>query len=400
MEANYLAQSIRIGEKTAQNRIAVLPTESNDAENNGMPSERTRMRYRKLAEGGAGIVFSEAMTVDYNARARKNQLLASAETERGLAELVSGMRKANPDTLIVFQLDHAGSLADPSCSEPVAVYARCGSAARVLSDAEIDRIRERFAEGAVVAERAGADGIELKLSHGFFGNEFLHPANTREGRYGGDFENRIRFFRTLMEDMKSRITSKTFLYGARISAYEGITGGFGTGGKDEVVEDLSEPVKFAVTAERLGLTLLSVSAGNAAANLDILMPTSRFPEAAYRHFGWTKAIKKAVSIPMIGAGYSFLANGANSLHACSPEQKSFLYWAEKNIADGNTDIVGIGRQAIADPYFPKKILSGNASSVNYCTACSGCGILLVSYTHAGCVVHNEYYKDLFAKLKK
>ena len=76
------------------------------------------------------------------------------------------------------------------------------------------------------------------------GNEFLQPANNREGRYGGSFENRTRFFREVIEGIKQQVDDDDFLLGIRISAYEGVQGGFGTAGPGEIAEDLSEPVAF------------------------------------------------------------------------------------------------------------------------------------------------------------
>jgi len=62
--------------------------------------------------------------------------------------------------------------------------------------------------------------------------------------------------------------------------------------------------------------------------------------------------------------------------------------------------VGIGRQSLADPLFAKKILKGEDSQVNYCTACGGCSILLRSQVQVGCVVYSEYYKKILKEVQK
>ncbi len=127
--------------------------------------------------------------------------------------------------------------------------------------------------------------MDIKFAHGFFGNEFLQPAKTREGRYGGSFENRTLFFREIIEGIKQQADPNDFLLGIRISAYEGVPGGFGTSGPGKISEDLSEPIAFARLARQAGLHLISTSAGNAAGNLDILLPTDDSADAVYRHFG-------------------------------------------------------------------------------------------------------------------
>ena len=189
------------------------------------------------------------------------------------------------------------------------------------------------------------------------------------------------------------------MLGVRISAYEGVPGGFGTSGPGEIIEDLSEPIAFAKMAQEAGLQLISNSAGNAGGNLEILLPTDDSADAVYQHFGWTRTIKQAIDIPVIGAGYSYLRDGRNKLRGDNPAEKSFVYWAEKNLSENNVDLVGIARQAIADPQLPKKILNGDLKSVNWCTLCMDCGMLLGEQQEVGCTVYDSYYRELAKSIK-
>ena len=93
-------------------------------------------------------------------------------------------------------------------------------------------------------------------------------------------------------------------------------------------------------------------------------------EGVLRHFGWTRAIKQAVSIPVNGSGYSHLADGDNALHV------------------GNADLVGVGRQAIADPDFARKLLPGKAGEARWCTTCNQC---------IGCPLYEPEYRALLPK---
>ncbi len=399
MEVEYLSKPIKIGNKTAANRFVVLPSESNDGLDSGAPSERSVERYKKYVEGQAGIVCSESVLADIGGRARIHQLYLGDETVDGYARMIDELRKANPEVIFIIQVDHCGSLADPDFSDPVAIYPRESHTARLLTDGEIQQFRDKFIHAAVLAHKAGADGVDIKHAHGFFGNEFLQPANTREGRYGGSFENRTRFFREVIAGIKQQVDSDDFLLSVRISAYEGVAGGFGTSGPGEIIEDLSEPIAFARLAQEAGLHLISASAGSAGGNLEILLPTDGFPDGVFRHFGWTRTIKQSIDIPVIGAGYSYLRDGRNNLPGEEPAGKSFVHWAEKNLKDKNVDLVGIARQAIADPLLPKKILNGDLKSVNWCTMCMDCGMLLGEQQEVGCSVYNRYYKDLIAKIK-
>jgi 2,4-dienoyl-CoA reductase-like NADH-dependent reductase (Old Yellow Enzyme family) len=270
----------------------------------------------------------------------------------------------------------------------------------VLSEKEIEGIEDGFVQAASIAEQVGADGIDFKQCHGYFCSEILRPANTRPDRFGGTFENRTRFFRETAERIKKRIRNESFILGARFSIYEGVPGGFGTSGPSEVIEDLTEPLEFARLMENLGFHYINVSAGIPAITPEIVRATKGYPEGVYRHFGWAKAVKQAVRIPVIGSGYSYLGDGKNNLKESDPAKKSFLYWAEKNLEQGHCDLVGIGRQSLADPLFAQKVLKGKNSEIHYCIACGGCSVLLRAQAQTGCAIYFDKYKKLLKEVQK
>ena len=383
---SLLEASIRIGQRVAPNRIVNQPMEGNDADEQGNPTELTLERYRKLAEGGAGVIFVEALTISRESRARENQLVIHSKTAGGLGNLIREMRRINSASLILMQITHSGSQSQGGFSFPI------------LTEEEIVAIEDAFARAAVIAEEVGADGIDFKQCHGYLGGELLRPANLRPDLFGGSFETRTRFFRETAQKIKDAV-SDSFLLGSRFSAYEGIPGGFGTGGAEEVIEDLTEPLALAGAVEKAGFHYVNVTAGIPPVTPEIVRPTRSYPEGVYRHFGWAKAVKKAVKIPVIGSGYSYLRDGQNELKEADPVKKSFTYWANRNLSEGNCDLVGLGRQSFADPLFAQKILSGEASKINFCLACGGCSALLRAQAPTGCVVYFDFYKNLFRKLR-
>jgi 2,4-dienoyl-CoA reductase-like NADH-dependent reductase (Old Yellow Enzyme family) len=79
------------------------------------------------------------------------------------------------------------------------------------------------------------------------------------------------------------------------------------------------------------------------------------------------------------------------------EQSTLLYWAEKNLKDGNVDLVGIGRQAIADPEFAGKVVEGRVAEIKWCTTCGECTMLLGGNKRVGCTVYDKEYKALLKK---
>lgn len=400
MKLEMLSKPLPVGKKVAPNRIVNQPMECNDGDASGNPTELTLRRYRSLAEGGAGIIVVESLTLTYESRARKNQLKISEENAKGLERLVKEMKEVNEKSLVLFQLNHSGRISGAAFSKVVSLYPTGDPNIHLLSEEEIEEIGETFVKASVIAKQVGADGIDFKHCHGYLCGEMLRPANVRQDRFGGSFENRTRFFRETAERIKKAVGEENFLLGVRYSFYEGIPGGFGTSGFEEVAEDFFEPLRFAKLIEGLGMNYINVSAGIPAITPEIVRPTKNYPEGVYRHFGWAEAVKHLVKIPVIGSGYSYLRDGKNGLKEPDPSRKSFLYYTEKNLKDGNVDLVGIGRQSLADPLFAKKILSGDVDKVNFCTACGGCSILLRSQKQVGCTVYNKYYKGVLKETVK
>lgn len=400
MNPEILSSPIKIGNKIAPNRIVNQPMECNDGDASGNPTELTLRRYRNLAEGGAGIIVIESLTLTYESRARKNQLKISEENAKGLERLIKEMKEVNEKSLVLFQINHAGRISGAAFSKVVSLYPAGDPSIHLLTEEEIEEIGEKFVKASVIAKQVGADGIDFKHCHGYLCGEMLRPANIRQDRFGGTFENRTRFFRETTGKIKQAVGGDNFLIGVRYSFYEGIPGGFGTSGFEEVVEDFFEPLRFAKLVEELGMNYINVSAGIPAITPEIVRPTKNYPEGVYRHFGWAMAVKNLVNIPVIGSGYSYLRDGKNDLKESNSSKKSFFYYAEKNLKDGYVDLVGIGRQSLADPLFAKKILSGDVDKVNFCTACGGCSTLLRSQKEVGCTVYNKYYKGVLKETVK
>ena len=403
MDLNVLSNPMKIGNRTAPNRLVTQPMECNDADKNGNPSDLTRKRYRQLAEGRAGMIMVESLTISPRSRARRNQLVIEEKNRGPLADLVEEIKKINPESLVIFQINHSGIISG-SFSDVVSYYPTytptTDSTVRILTDDDIAEIQGQLVKAALIAHEAGADGVDFKNCHGYLGGQLLRPANTKNGRFGGSFENRTRFFRETAGMMKSAIKDDSFIFGTRISMYEGIRGGFGTAGPDEVTEDLREPLALCRLIEDAGFDFINVSGGIPVMTGEITRPTHNYPMGVYRQFGWAEAVRDAVKVPLIGSAYSYLRNGENRLSEDVPEKKSLLYWAAKNIQDGHVDMVGIGRQSLADPLFVRKALAGEIDRIDFCTVCNGCSTLLGSQARVGCAYYNKFYKEELRAARK
>lgn len=392
---------LQVGNRTAVNRIVYQPTETNNCSEKGEVSELTIETYRKRAEGRPGFLHIESVDVTPAYQARSNRMVITEENLEGYQRLVKTIKQTSAQTLVIFQLSHPGRLSDRRFAAPALVYRREGDDASIhmLTTEEVIEARDQFVEAAVLVHRSGADGIDFKQAHGFLADDFLHPANDRPDQYGGTFENRIRFFTEAYRMIRERVADPSFLIGTRISPFEGIAGGCGTASARGYMEDFTEMLEYVRHLEAIGVDFINVSAGYAAANLELLMPTDTYPEGVPRLFGWTRMISQAVSIPVIGSGYSYLKDGSNRLQGTDKESKSLLYMAEENLKAGFVDAVGIGRQVLADPLFALKVTTGREEEVKWCTTCGRCTALLGANKAIGCTVYDPFYEKLYANLR-
>jgi len=345
--------------------------EGNDGEPGGKVSERTLDRYRKLAAGNWGIIVVEALSITEESLARKNQLVINRENLEGYKLLVSEMKRIAPDTLVLFQVTHSGRKSGKAFSNPTALYDAAADE-HLLTTGEIAAIRDKLVQAVLLSEEAGADGADFKLCHGYLGSEMLRPANVRDDRWGGSFENRTRFLSESIPEIKDRLKNKAFILGSRISYYEGIRGGCGTRKADELVEELTEMDRIVSLMESFGLDYVNVSAGIPGVTSEITRPTAPSKCFYLHHIRYSKRAKVlASSMKVFGSAYTILQEGSMAL-------------AEENLERGYIDFAGWGRQSLADPAFPQKIKDG--SVVDYCKMCSGCSTLMVKQEPVNCVI--------------
>ncbi|MGH9495543.1 MAG: hypothetical protein ACRD3B_11140, partial [Candidatus Sulfotelmatobacter sp.] len=286
------------------NRIAVQPMEGWDGTPDGKPTEHTIRRWERFGRSGAKLIWGgEAVAVRHEGRANPNQLLASPQTKSHLAHLRDVLRRehisatgSDGGLVIGLQLTHSGRYCRPneqSRSEPRILYhhplldqrLKLPADYPLLTDGEIESIIEDFHRAAVMAWQLGFDFVDIKHCHGYLGHEFL-SAHTREGHYGGSFENRTRFLREVVQGIRS--LAPELHIGVRLSAIDTIPfhrdpaaagkssigvaetradllpyrWGFGVNPLNPVESDLTEPVHFLSLLEELGIVLVNITAGS------------------------------------------------------------------------------------------------------------------------------------------
>ena len=401
-EESILFQPVRVGTKTARNRIVFNAMECCDADKQGNPSELTFRRYRRCMEGNPGVIVIEAISVIDESRGRLNQLIGTRQNLKALTDFIAGLRSVNPDPLLLVQLTHSGELSSPEFSRRVCVKPLPGYGGDLLAEDEVEEIIDRFVESTRVAHDAGADGVDVKLCHGYLGSQFLRPYNDRDWKYGGSWENRTRFAYRIYERIAREINDPDFIVGSKISVWEGFPGGCGTAGPDTPVIDLTEPLDLARGLEQRGASFILQSAGSPSITLALTQPDRDIPDYAYLHMSFQAELRRVLEpeTVVMGSAYSVFRNGKNKFLGVERERSSFPYWAEKNIAGGVCDMVAVGRQSLADPLMPAKLEAGKPDQVDWCTLCDNCLEFLIRQEPVGCAVYQPEYTRRLQQIRK
>ncbi|KPL77341.1 2,4-dienoyl-CoA reductase [Ornatilinea apprima] len=398
-----LLQPIMIGNRKCENRFFAQPMECVDSDEEGNPTELTYRRYENLFKGHFAFIDLEAITVTNESRARKTQLEIMPRNVKALTRFVRSLKEINPNALFVFQLTHSGEISEPDFSRRVTVKPVYGLGGDLLSEEEVDKIIDQFAEAAKIVQDVGADGVDMKLCHGYLGSQILRPYNDRPWKYGGAWENRAQFAYDLYERIRKATNfDKDFLIGSKISMWEAFPGGFGSAGPDSPLMDMREPIDLIKGLEERGAQYFVESLGNVHCSMEFMEAGSEDPYLSYLHMYFSKLMKDNLKpeTVVVGSHFSSFRGKVNKLLSIEPEKSSMFAMGARCIEDGIVDMVGLGRQSFADPYTPLKLEEGREDEVKYCTQCLNCEELMIRQMPVGCVLYNKTYTELFREARK
>jgi 2,4-dienoyl-CoA reductase-like NADH-dependent reductase (Old Yellow Enzyme family) len=357
----------------APNRLVAQAMEINGAAPGGGVSDEIIERYRTLARGGWGVVFVEAISITEKHLARKNGLVLNKKNLDGFRRLTESFKKENDSSVLLFQVTHSGRQSG-AFSKKIKAYEDDDKDIPLISEEGLNEIHGQFVDAAHLAREAGADGVDIKSCHGYLLGELLRPKNRRPDRYGNSPENRARLASSIISSIRGEFDD--FICGARISLFEGIRGGCGTAGPDEVVEDFSDILDVISHLVSAGVHFLNISAGVPPLTPQITRPEKKCLFNLYHHFRYAKSVKERFSdVAVIGSAYSAGMGEAPAL-------------AEENLRRGYTDFVGFGRQTLADPLYPEKLLT-KPDAIHTCILCGGCSRLLGKMEAVHCITYDK-----------
>ena len=342
----YLFSPLRIGPVVVRNRIVFSAHLTNYAED-GLPTQQHADYYAARAAGGVGLIITEEHST-HPTDWPYEKLIHGFHRE-----VIPGYQKMTAaahayDVPIFAQLNHNGGQASSMFSR-LPVWAPSPvpdpmfrEVPKAVERHEIAEIVAGYGQVAGHCIEGGFDGVELQCSHSSIVRGFLSPAtNKRTDAYGGSLAARARILLEIVDAVREAIGPDHAL-GVRICGDELIEGG----------STLAEAVEVARMMEATGqVDYINTSIGVATATLFMIEASMTIPPG-YALF-IASAMRQAVRIPVIGVG-----------RIKDPVQ------AERALADGHCDLVGVVRGQIADPDFAAKARSGHATEIRTCLSCN------------------------------
>lgn len=382
MKSNYphIFEPLTVKNMTIKNRIVMMPMGTNYGEQNGEMSFLHLNYYEERAKGGVGLIIVENASVD-SPQGSNGTTQLRIDHDNYIPRLFKLCENVHRHgACIAVQINHAGASAISSRINMQPVSAsnipskEGGEIPRPLTKEEILHIVKKYGEAARRAQIAGFDAVEIHAGHSYLISQFLSPlTNDRTDEYGGSMENRTRFCRMIIDEVRKQ-TGPNYPILLRLSADELMAGG-------NTLEDCLKYLDYLNDQ----VDIFDVSCGlNGSIQYQI--------DANYFEDGWrsymAKAVKEKFEKPCISMG-----NYRNPAVV------------EKVLASGDADLIGMGRGLIADQQWVNKVANGKECDIRKCISCNiGCAGNRIGFnrpircTVNPSVLEGDIYKD--KKIKK
>ncbi|HKR45897.1 MAG TPA: NADPH-dependent 2,4-dienoyl-CoA reductase [Paraburkholderia sp.] len=345
----HLLRPLDLGFTTLKNRVLMgsMHVGLEEAPNG---FERMAAFYAERARGEVGLIVTGGIAPNERARPMHGGAMLTTEEEAGRHRTITRAVHAEGGK-IAMQILHFGRYSyQPMLVAPSALQAPINPfTPHELSDDEVEETIDDFVRCAALAQHAGYDGVEIMGSEGYLINEFIAMrTNHRTDRWGGSYENRIRFAVEIVRRVRERV-GRAFIIIYRLSMLDLVEGG----------STLEEVIQLAQAIEQAGATIINTGIGWHEARIPTI--ATKVPRGAW---AWvTQQLMGKVSVPLVAT------NRINT-----PEL------AEQLLADGACDMVSMARPFLADAEFVRKAREGRGDEIN---TCIGCNQACLDHTFAG-----------------
>ncbi|QTD57924.1 NADPH-dependent 2,4-dienoyl-CoA reductase [Parasphingorhabdus cellanae] len=339
MKYPLLLAPLDLGFTTIKNRSIMGSMHTGLEETEG-GFERMATYFAERAANNIGMIITGGIAP--NEESSSGGAMMSSDEEATKHRMVTdAVHEADPDVKICMQILHPGPLAyTPNAVAPSAVKSRIGRFVPIeLDKAGIQKQIDDHVRCAVMAKKAGYDGVEIIGSAGYLISTFLvKKTNLREDEYGGSYENRMRFALEIVEQTRAAV-GDDFILIFRIAAMDMLEDGM----------SWEEIITLGKALEKAGVTIISTHFTwheSAVPTIATMVPRAAFTSVTGR-------LRKEVNVPVI------TSNRINM-----PDV------AEQVLERGDADLVSMARPLLADSAFMRKAVEGREDEINTCIACN------------------------------
>ncbi|BCJ94253.1 2-enoate reductase [Anaerocolumna cellulosilytica] len=362
-----LFEKTQIGSMKLKNRIVMGPMGTTGESDGSYTSEGIRY-FVERAKGGTGLIITGANVVTTKYEARPCTELSNFHHVERLNMLIE--RAHHYGTKVCVQISpglgrqqFTDPFTSPYSASACDAFWFPGLKCKPFSVEEIHDLVEKLGYSASLAKMAGADAVELHAYGGYLLDQFhSRQWNMRTDEYGGSLRNRMRFTLECIEAIRKNVGPK-FPILVKFTPDQRVEGG----------RELEEGIEMAKILEESGIDAIHVDCGCYEAWHKAI---STVYEKEEHQMDAVEAVKKTVSIPVLGQGKMF-----------DPAK------AEKAVTDGKTDYIVLGHQMLADPAWANKVKAGDTMDIVPCIGCNECLLAGFSGKHYYCAVNPLCYAE-------
>ena len=326
------------------NRLAKAAMEENLANADQAPSEQLIRLYSAWAAGGVGLMITGNVMIDRRAMTGPGGVVL--ENDSQAAQFERWAKAAKLDGAQVWmQINHPGRQMPANLGQPTVApsevamdlgkFSKQFTPPRELTAAEIEDIKNRFINAAILAEKFGFNGVQIHAAHGYLLSQFLSPiSNKRKDQWGGSIENRARLLIDVVKGIRAAV-GRQFAVAVKINSADFQRGGFSEDDAKAVVQMLNP----------MGLDLIELSGGSYEA--PAMQGNARDGRTLAREAYFLEFAKDIATVATV----PIMVTGGIRRQAV----------AEQVLATEGIDLVGIATALALNPNLPDEWKQGQAS---------------------------------------
>jgi dimethylglycine catabolism A len=368
-----LFEPLEINGMTIPNRTLVPAMVTRLSGEDGFVNQGIVDRYVRYAQGEIGLIIVEATAVHSS---KSGPLLRLSEDRfiAGHRDLVRRVHDTS-DSKIVPQIIHFMKVARSGWRQTL----------DMLSAAELDQIVEQFGDAAVRAREAGYDGVEIHCAHAYTLASAVSRLNKRRDEYDGrTIEGRLRLLGKVYANIRAKVGTD-FPVGVRFLAEEAIKGGY----------TLPDAKLIALRMAQLGIDFINLSVGGKFEDCEKREGQPPYPYTGYSGDRCMPAdwYQPLPHVHLAAGVKAFINSHGFDVPVVSVGKISDPVDAERLLQEGKADIVGMARQLLADPDWPKKVREGRRGQIVRCIYCNVCKTLDENFKEVTCFLWPKHARQ-------